>query len=197
MTSIITGVAVRSSDTGAAAVVDLSCGGCSSCRAEAGVWCSTPLPDGPVLVEVPAVQSESALRGLLIADAVRSAAPSREHVVLALGGDAAEAAARLVHMLHDGLVLTARDVRDAGARAALEAARPSGRADVVACDADDRAGVRAVARGGDVCIALDHRAETSVTELVQREVRLVGPRSLTLLLAALGRQAVEQALART
>lgn len=197
MSSRITGVAVRSSDTGAAAVVDLSCGGCSNCRAEARVWCSTPLPDGPVLVEVPATQAESALHGLLIADAVRCAAPSGEHAVLAIGGEAAEVAARLVRMLHDGLVLTAPDARDAGARAALEAARPSGRADVVACDASDRAGVRAVARGGDVCLALDRRAETTVTELVQREVRLVGPGSLTALLALLGRQAVEQVLART
>lgn len=197
MTSGMTGVDVRLTDTGSAAVVDLSCGRCAPCLADADLWCAQPRAHGDVLLEVPAHQDKTATRALLLADAVRCAEPADEQTVLMLGGEVAVAAAALVRLLHGGTVLVAREARDPDVLAALEAARPSGRADVVGCYRDDRAAVRAVSRGGDVCLALQDAAATTVTELVQREVRLIGPRSLTALLAVLGRPAAELALART
>lgn len=193
----MTGVDVRLTDAGSAVVIDVSCGRCPSCTSGSGLWCSQPLTDGDVLVEVPAAQGEMAKQALMVADAVRCAEPAEEHAVLVLGEEAAAAAAALVRLMRSGAVLTARDARDPEVRAALGAIRPVGRADVVACYLDDRAAVRGVARGGDVCVVLEGPATTSVTELVQREVRLVGPRSLTALLAVLGRPAAEAALART
>lgn len=197
MTGGLAGVDVRLTGTGSAAVIDVSCGRCAACTSGSDLWCSRPHSDGEVLVEVPAAHGETATQSLLVADAVRCAEPADEHAVLVLGGAAAVAAAALVRLMQSGAVLTARDARDPEVRGALAVARPSGRADVVACVHDDRAAVRAVARGGDVCIAFGGPATTSVTELVQREVRLLGPRSLTALLTVLGRPAAEAALAHT
>lgn len=83
----------------------------------------------------------------------------------------ADAAARLTGTT----VLTAAQPRDVEVEAELARRRPTGRADVVLVGNDARQAVRSVRRGGVVCIGGAEPVLPSITEVVQREVRLVGP----------------------
>jgi threonine dehydrogenase-like Zn-dependent dehydrogenase len=196
MTTSGTGVALRAAGPSATDVVDISCGSCEACVAGARLWCDDPRQEGRVLVSTRVGSAAASVSALLLADAVRSAELGGDEVVLVLGGGEARAAAALVRRIHPGEVLVASDAKDAALREQLDALRPSGRADVVAAAADDRTAVRAVARGGDVCLAGEAAPASSVTELVQREVRLVGPRDVAGLVAAVGRMTAESALSQ-
>lgn len=194
MPSIGTGVRLLESSPGTTSVVDVSCGACSACRAGSALWCETPRDDGAVLAIAAAARACESLSALLLADAVRCADLDGDEVVLVLGGEEAVAAGALVGSFHAGPVLVGADPRDGGLQERLLSLRPSGRADVVASAGSDRDAVRSVVRGGDVCLVCDGPLTTTVTELVQREVRLVGPRDPARLLEAVGGTAVDAAL---
>jgi hypothetical protein len=65
----------------------------------------------------------------------------------------------------------------------LADATPTGRAEVVLSLIDGRAATKAVARGGVVCLPDRQLPMPTVTEVVQRELRLVGVHSLRDLLS--------------
>jgi hypothetical protein len=89
----------------------------------------------------------------------------------------------LVGPWHRGAVLVAGDARDPDMRRRLSALSSTGRAPLVLTVTDVRAAVRAVERGGQVCGPDDGLRLPSVTELVQRDVRLVSARGIEALAA--------------
>jgi hypothetical protein len=70
------------------------------------------------------------------------------------------------------------DGRDDEARDRLATLSPTGRAQTVLTRHDARTAVRSVERGGHVCLPDLHVAAPSVTELVQRDVKLVSARRI-------------------
>lgn len=182
-----TSLAVAPAGPGTVVLVDHSCDECDTCSAGAPLWCTSPVPGRTATAPVP----EAA--GLVLRDAVLSAAavleaPARSTVLVA----AAEGApvVLLVRSVVDAVVLAGPHLADEALRARITAREPSGRAPVVVAGGDVRAAVRAVRRGGHVCVpwsdappALDR---PSVTELVQREVTLVPPRQVAEVLQRLG-----------
>lgn len=79
----------------------------------------------------------------------------------------------LCREVHPGPLVSSTTARDAVGLITT----PTGRADVVVTLFQAREAVRAVRRGGTVCLPLAEVDAPSVTELVQREVRLVGAHS--------------------
>jgi len=75
--------------------------------------------------------------------------------------------------LTGGIVYAADDLKDPQLREVLTS-RPTGRADGIVVRHEAAAAVRAVRRGGVVCVGSIEPHLPSVTDLVQREVRLVG-----------------------
>jgi hypothetical protein len=156
--------------------VDRSCGGCAPCTSGGTLWCARPSVTGRVLTTpFPAVLAP-ALRTALLGAAALAAAPDVATVLMAVAAEGplpvlarAASSARLV---------VGPDLAAPELRAELLRLEPSGRARVVVAAGDVRAAVRAVRRGGFVCVA-DHTARLpSITELVQREVSLVGARDV-------------------
>lgn len=154
-------------------LVDHACGGCAACVAGATLWCLDPTDEGRDLTpEVPPSRAAD-LVGALLAVAALQEVPASESVLVR--GDADGATAVLVRALAAGRVVVASDPMAARDELATE---PTGRAAVVVAGKDARGAVRAVRRGGHVCVADPTAALPSVTELVQREVTLVGPRDV-------------------
>ncbi|WP_191278635.1 hypothetical protein [Nocardioides flavus (ex Wang et al. 2016)] len=109
------------------------------------------------------------------ADSARKA----DDVVLVLSeSDPADVKA-LVHLWHSGVVHVSPDGRDTETRAALRADSRTGRAQVVLALKDARSAVKSVQRGGTVCLPAADVDAPTITELVQRDVRLVGPSDIT------------------
>jgi LacI family transcriptional regulator len=102
--------------------------------------------------------------------------------------------ARLVRVLRPDASVVAGDPDDARIRTAVAELTATGRADTVVAATDARRAVKAVRRGGHVCVGRDGGALPSTTELVQREVTLVGPRTLAGLLSDTLRRGVDAAL---
>lgn len=153
-----------------AVLVDLSCGLCHSCCAGAPLWCQSPGAEGRDLS--PAITSgrvDDVAAALMLASAVTRTPVGATVLVLA---DEREPVALVLAELATGRVVVAPDVQSARSQLASE---PTGRAAVVASADEIRAAVRAVRRGGHVCTAGPAASRPSVTELVQREVTLVGP----------------------
>lgn len=158
---------------------DVSCGTCPACRAGRDYWCSAPLLTGTPL---------GTLRGDVAVDLVRrwttvmcallDAEVPQDDAVLVLTQEPSDEVVRLVAGVHDGLVLTSADGRDEHTRDVLASASPTGRAQVVIALRDARTAVRSVQRGGTVCLPDAPVDAPTVTELVQRDVRLLGPSSL-------------------
>lgn len=154
----------------AVVLTDRACDTCPACAAGARMWCLTPAAVGRELTpELPADQAP-AIADALLAAAALAEAPATATVLLLADPDGA--VARLVRALAAGRVVVAPE--PGLARAEL-AAEPTGRAPVVIAGADVRAAVRAVRRGGHVCVAGPVESLPSVTELVQREVTLISP----------------------
>jgi len=154
-------------------LADHSCGECEACTAGSTLWCVAPTDEGRDLTpEVPEDRLADVAHALLAVAALREAPTPA--TVLALG-DADGATAVLARALSSGRVVVAPDAKTARDDLADE---PTGRAAVVVAGADARAAVRAVRRGGHVCVPDATALLPSVTELVQREVTLVGPRDV-------------------
>ena len=122
---------------------------------------------------------DAAIRLLTAADAVAVACEGGflppDGVLLVLAEDAhLETLADLCRPSHPGPVIASTTAKEAAPRISTT----TGRADAIVTLHQAREAVRAVRRGGIVCLpALPVDAPT-VTELVQREVRLIGARSL-------------------
>lgn len=111
-----------------------------------------------------------------VAAFARADVPS-DHAVLVLGDESCVPLSTLIGRVHSGAVFVAEDPRDPHVTYLLAANRPTGRADAVVTTTRVRAAVKAVRRGGRVCAAAsdDNAFEMpSITEVVQREVAIVG-----------------------
>lgn len=157
--------------------VDRSCGRCETCRSGAPLWCQTPAADGrelspPVPAERAAQIGDALLAVAGIDAAVRVTTTAGSALVLRqLDGPAAT----LARALAEVPVVIAPEP---SAARELLSHEPTGRARVVVAGTDARAAVRAVRRGGAVCLTGVRTALPSVTEVVQREVTLVTPRDV-------------------
>lgn len=172
--------------TGTDAVfVDRSCGHCRACSAGSSLWCVRPSTEGrDVTGPVPGDRREPLTLALQAAAAL--AEVSEAGTVLALGAEAS-ALGVLLGAVTNVRVLFAADPFDVGIKDELGRLEPSGRAAVVVAGPDVRSAVRAVQRGGWVCTGGPAATLPSVTELVQREVSLVGPRDVAGLIRRLDR----------
>lgn len=178
---------------GSAVLVDGACGSCGSCMAGAGLHCTRPLAEGRVLTEpVPLAVAEELLAAIF-AVAALTEVPETETVVVAAQDSSSLAV--LVRAISPSRVLLATDLRDDTLRAELSRLEPSGRARVVVAGGDVRAAVRAVRRGGYVCVGGPALDLPSVTELVQREVSLVSPRDAAAVLDRVSAQVWSAAVA--
>lgn len=156
--------------------VDRSCGGCAPCGSGATLWCASPSVTGRVLTApFPAVLAP-ALRTALLGAAALAAAPDVATVLMAVAAEGPLPV--LARAVSSSRLVAGPDLAAPELRAELGRLEPSGRARVVVAGADVRAAVRAVRRGGIVCVADQTARLPSVTELVQREVSLVGARDV-------------------
>lgn len=184
----------RSPGSGAVAVfVDRSCGSCTACGAGAGLWCLRPTAQGRDLAGPVPVDRVGSLTAALRA-AAALAEVSTVGTVLAVG-DEGGALGVLVRAVTGARVLVVPDPFDAGVKDELGRLEASGRAPVVVAGPDVRAAVRAVRRGGEVCTGGPVATLPSVTELVQREVTLVGPRDVAGLIRRLDQDTWNSAVA--
>jgi len=151
-------------------LVDHACGGCAACAAGATLWCLHPTVEGHDLSPEVPLSRAADLVGALLAVAALQEVPASETVLV--HGDADGATAMLVRSFAAGRVVVASDLVAVRDELATET---TGRAAVVVAGKDARGAVRAVRRGGHVCVADPTAVLPSVTELVQREVTLVGP----------------------
>lgn len=108
---------------------------------------------------------------LSAAAAVHAAALPADAVLLVLAS--APELGDLCRAIHPGSVLEAQDAREV--HDVIRTA--TGRADAVVTTHAARSAVKAVRRGGVVCLPWTDVDAPSVTEIVQREVRLVGVES--------------------
>lgn len=168
-------VTVRTDGEHDAVLVDLSCGRCLECEAGAPVWCREQDEEGREIVRVPAGLAAEALEALLAAAALEHAPKGVPVLVVAVPGSPLP---ELVRRLRADDCVVCGDPADGEVREALAALDPTGRAPVLVTTGDARRAVKTVRRGGHVCVSGTAAALPSITELVQREVTLVGPRDL-------------------
>lgn len=163
------------------------CGHCPECRHRLSAWCRERGEIGDLATLHGSIgDAEQDLAAVACLSAVERAGLGPDDVLVVLLSDGLPAwlgpAAR---RLTGGVVHVADDLKDPQLREALTS-RPTGRADGIAVRRDAAAAVRAVRRGGVVCVGSTEPHLPSVTDLVQREVRLVGAGGLSdRLLAAL------------
>jgi threonine dehydrogenase-like Zn-dependent dehydrogenase len=167
-------------------LVDRSCGSCPSCAAGATLWCRRPSAEGRDLGSpFPADRAEAVASAIAGAAALAEAPPASTVLVVDREDGPLAVLARVVTA---GRVV-GPDLSDADLRSALATTEPTGRAAVIVAGADARAAVKAVRRGGHVCVGQPGARLPSVTELVQREVTLVGPRDVAALVRRVGESA--------
>lgn len=165
-------------------LVDRSCGGCASCAAGASLWCLQPVGEGRDLAPAVPADRGDALGAALAAASAFVEAPAASTVLVVDEEDGPLAV--LVRALGPARVLVGTDPFDAALKAELAHLEPTGRAAVIVAGSDARAAVKAVRRGGHVCVGNPEARMPSVTELVQREVTLVGPRAVAGLIRRVG-----------
>jgi hypothetical protein len=157
-------------------LTDHSCGACAACETGATLWCREPRDIGRDLSPELPREHAAQLAQAVLALAALVAAPSASAVLVL--ADPAGPTAVLVRALIGGRIVVAAE--PASARDDL-ASEPTGRAQVVVARTDARTAVRAVRRGGHVCVPAGAAELPSVTELVQREVTLVAPLDVAVL----------------
>ncbi len=116
-----------------------------------------------------------------------------DHSVLVLGDESCAPLARMIERVHIGAVFLAEDPRDPQVTHQLASNRPTGRADAVVTTTRVRAAVKAVRRGGRVCAAASDDIAfemPSITEVVQREVAIVGAADVVGAALAIGSDAL-------
>jgi hypothetical protein len=156
-------------------VLDVHCGRCAACRASLDFWCLDPRHDGERLLSLATrVSTDHVQRWLAALAALATTTPASDAVLLVLEEVDADAATELVRPWHSGPVLASPDGRDEMTRSHLAELSATGRAQTVLTLHEARTAVRAVQRGGQVCLPDVVVDAPSVTELVQRDVKLVG-----------------------
>lgn len=165
-------------------LVDARCGACAACIAGRDYWCLGARTSGPVLAELAEVRDLAAVRRWTSALAALAAAQKEPGAtLLVLADGSADVVTRLVASFHPGPVVVAPNARDPEMRHRLSSLSSTGRASLSLTVTDVRAAVRAVERGGQVCGPDDGLLLPSVTELVQRDVRLVSAQGIDALVA--------------
>ena len=154
---------------------DHACGNCEACLRGVLLSCTEPWAVGVEILRG-AVEPDVMLRAVTAAAAFTSSGAAPDAVVLVLSDT--PTLAKLIRTIHTGPVLESTSSADPDVRAALQGLTPTGRPDVVVTDRQGRAAVKAVVRGGMVALPFAEVDAPSVTELVQREVTLVGPKAV-------------------
>lgn len=159
-------------------IEDASCNSCTACTSQNDYWCTAPSAVGDPLGALDGtVPATWVRRWVTVLSALAVTGSGGDDLVLLLSRTPSDRAVDLVRTVHPGTVLATDGSNDAS-RAVLREASATGRAQVVVALQDARAAVRSVQRGGCVCAPDAPVALPTVTELVQRDVRLVGPSTL-------------------
>lgn len=178
-----------SAEQGCVRLSDTSCGRCARCNAGWLLWCSSPgVLRRSVLVDIPGVAAEELRTTLATASALNEASVEGR-VVLVHGDPPGAVAAAAVAMGAHAVLNSGEPVPGGGdgvftgsddeVRRQLAGLTPTGRADVVAiANGDARRALRAVVRGGHLAIASSVVPAITVTEVVQRELHLAGPKDV-------------------
>lgn len=167
-------------------IVDLSCGHCELCVAGSRSWCESPVggSDSRLGWGAPTEKLELLVEAALVASAAMQV--NLQGATVAVVGQDRQPLVEMVKGLGATRVLNAPDTFDTELLSALGQVEATGRAGVVLTLGDARSAVLSVRRGGVVCVGRNAGVLPSLTELVQREVRVLGPRDVVALLDAIG-----------
>lgn len=167
---------VEGREIGDAVLADHSCGSCAECRHGAPLWCASPAEEGtPLGGPIASPLAPAMLRAVLTAAATLAGLAQARSGPIAILGPGAGAVRELLSPTVDRTIHTASSGRDEDLRRALAEEEETGRAVLIAALDDVRDAVRSVRRGGVVAAPPTAGVLPSVTELVQREIRLVAP----------------------
>lgn len=155
---------------------DVSCRECPPCRRGHTYWCSAPAR-ASTHVDFATGDWELVLRWLALLASLVDRRPPPGQPLLVLSRQPQDTVVHLVGRVHDGPVIASTDGRDIDSRNALATLTATGRATTVAATHNARAAVRSVQRGGVVHLPDLSVSLPSVTEVVQRDVRLLGPQT--------------------
>lgn len=179
-------------EEGITRMFDHACGNCESCLRGVLLRCTEPWPVGVEILRG-SVDPDTMMRAVTAAAAFASSGASDDAVVLVVADQ--PTLGRLIRTIHPGTVIETDSTADAAVRAQLKDLTPTGRPDVVVTDRQGRAAVKAVVRGGSVALPWAAVDAPTVTELVQREVTLVGPKAVQDLVNRVGhRREIEACL---
>jgi len=161
-------------------VQDRSCESCATCKSGFRLWCTQPGDACDLFSPVTRLDPRDLLRSLTASAAFLEARVVSHAVVLVLdhASDDPMSLENVLRKLHPGAVFATSDASDKDIRVCIADASENGRADAVVASHLARDAIKAVVRGGIVCLPADSVESPTVTELVQREVRLVGARSV-------------------
>jgi hypothetical protein len=170
-------------------IIDLSCGNCESCAAGSRSWCERPGTDGEregrcTGWTAPTDRLDKLVKAALVASAAMHT--DLGCLTVTVVGQDRQALIEMVLGLGATRVLNAPSTLDDDLLAALRKVAATGRPDVVLTLDNCRSAVLSARRGGVVCVGANAGVLPSLTELVQREVQVVGPGDLFSLLDALG-----------
>lgn len=181
-----TGLGVVSEASGCLQLLDVSCGRCRACAAGRTYWCLDPSDEGSALLRLDVMcDADTVRRWVSLMGALVDSPRQADDVILVLSEANPSDVEALVSLWHPGVVHGSFDGRDVGTRTALKAESKTGRAQVVVALRDAKSAVKSVQRGGIVCLPAADVDAPTITELVQRDVRLVGPRDVTGFLAGI------------
>lgn len=164
--------------TGGTSIVDVSCGSCSRCIVDLDFWCTRHLSqaDGTLLAEVNPAPSENTLMVALGLSALASHSSIQTPVLIE--APEVQVAQALVDLLAQVQTFVTADSRSAEARSQVATASETGRAGTVLNVVDHGKAVRAVERGGTVVFTPSDVKQPTLTEVVQRELSVIGVTSL-------------------
>jgi len=160
---------------GVTRMFDHACGNCEACLRGVLLSCTEPWAVGVEILRG-TTDPDVMFRAVTAAAAFASSGTSAGAVVLVLSDQ--PTLARLIRTIHSGPILESASSADPDVRLALQSLTRTGRPDVVVTDRQGIAAVKAVVRGGKVALPFAEVDAPSVTELVQREVTLVGPKAV-------------------
>ncbi|QNO38321.1 hypothetical protein H4J02_04685 [Protaetiibacter sp. SSC-01] len=175
MPATTTSIGLRALQDRQVAFIDLSCRRCDTCRDGGPLWCPVRDGDRELGLVAPAALAEQLRDALLCAAGIDEALPRTfDPAPVLITGATARAVALFTHA---GVEPIIADIPESEVRARLAERHESGRAGLVIATDDLRQAVKAVRRGSTV-VGAPGAALPSVTEVVQREVAIVVPRSI-------------------
>lgn len=176
------------------ALLDASCGACDRCTDGLDFWCTSPSfeNEGTLLAELGLMPSEHTLMVVLGLTALAGRSPVRTPVLIET--PEVEIAQRIAALLAPAQTFVTDDSRGVETRKQLAAASRTGRAGTVLNVVDHGKAVRAVERGGVVVVTPSAAVRATLTEIVQRELSVVGVTSLAHL-RSIGPEPLSEALA--